>query len=107
MNEAGLDLTADDIAAVTPYRAHLAHPRSKFKDHLSGILADIPPRPRSRFIPRSRVQSHPPLYPYYQEDGTAVHGPLAAGDSRLRDVIDLFNYLSKEDYREAKQRAYR
>ncbi|KAL2140524.1 hypothetical protein VTI28DRAFT_3728 [Corynascus sepedonium] len=33
--------------------------------------------------------------------------PLAAGDRRLRDVIDLFNYLSKEDYREAKQRAYR
>ena len=25
----------------------------------------------------------------------------------MRDVIDLFNYLSKEDYREAKQRAYR
>lgn len=25
----------------------------------------------------------------------------------MRDVIDLFNYLSKEDYREAKQRAYK
>ncbi|KAK3896739.1 hypothetical protein C8A05DRAFT_20346 [Staphylotrichum tortipilum] len=33
--------------------------------------------------------------------------PLDAGDARLRDVIDLFNYVSKEDYREAKQRAYR
>ena len=33
--------------------------------------------------------------------------PLDAGDRRLRDAIDLFNYLSKKDYREAKQRAYR
>lgn len=25
----------------------------------------------------------------------------------MKDVIDLFNYLSKEDYREARLRAYR
>ncbi|KAK4040826.1 hypothetical protein C8A01DRAFT_45936 [Parachaetomium inaequale] len=33
--------------------------------------------------------------------------PLAAGDARLRDVVDLFNYISKEDYREARRRAYK
>ena len=33
--------------------------------------------------------------------------PLAAGDARLSDVVDLFNYLSKEDYREARRRAYK
>ncbi|KAG7284215.1 hypothetical protein NEMBOFW57_010579 [Staphylotrichum longicolle] len=30
-----------------------------------------------------------------------------AGDARLRDVIDVFNYLSIEDFRAAKKRAYR
>jgi hypothetical protein len=33
--------------------------------------------------------------------------PPGESDRRLRDVVDRFNYLSKEDYREAKQRAYR
>jgi hypothetical protein len=33
--------------------------------------------------------------------------PLQDTDMRIKDVVDLFNYVSKEDYREAKQRAFR
>jgi hypothetical protein len=33
--------------------------------------------------------------------------PLSDGDRRLKDVVDEFNYLSREDYREAKRRAER
>jgi hypothetical protein len=33
--------------------------------------------------------------------------PLHETDFRVKDVVDLFNYLSYDDYREAKQRAFR